>query len=140
MWARILTYTHSLTHSLNQAQKDSIVACAYEAVSYKKEARNSISQQAKGRKEFMESQNIRISTETWRHLEICSLIVSRGVLLTYSIPGNLASLILLYDFVASFDSVKTMSLLISIKSTAQIVAKLAHLKKITRQSTDKESN
>lgn len=88
----------------------------------------------------MESQNIRISTETWRHLEICSLIVSRGVLLSHSIPGNPANLILLYDFVAPFDSVKAMSLLISIKSTAQIVAKLAHLKKITRQNTDKESN
>ena len=76
----------------------------------------------------MESTDVSISSGNWRDLEIYCLIVCREVLLAHDIsvePSNLKSL---YNFVAQCDRVKAMSLAITIKSQAQITAKITHLR------------
>ena len=82
----------------------------------------------KGGKEFMESRNVSITSGTWKSQETYCLIVCREVLLSHDISVEPSNLKLLYNFVAQSNIVNAMSLTITIKSQAQITAKIAHLR------------
>ena len=77
---------------------------------------------------FMISQNAEVDYGPWRNIETLCLMVCRDVLLSQGI--NSKNLHDLYDFVAKSPAVVDMSLNIAAKSTAQIAAKVAHLRSI----------
>lgn len=78
--------------------------------------------------DFMEFQNVPVTSGPWRGLETLCLIVCQEVLLSNDISVNSSNLKLLYNFVAEYNSVKALSLIITVKSTAQVAAKMQHLR------------
>lgn len=79
---------------------------------------------------FMISQNAEVDYGPWRNIETLCLMVCRDVLLSQGISINSKNMHDLYDFVAKSPAVVDMSLNIAAKSTAQIAAKIAHLRRI----------
>ena len=75
----------------------------------------------------MEANEVLVDLGPWRNLETLCLIVCRDVLLDNAISTNSTNLKVLYNYVAESESVNSMSLVISAKSTAQVVAKMKHL-------------
>ena len=71
-----------------------------------------------------------MESEPWRNIETLCLMVCRDVLLSQGLSINSKNLRDLYDFVAKSPAVMEMSLNIAAKSTAQIAAKIAHLRGI----------
>ena len=79
---------------------------------------------------FMISQNAEVDCGPWRNIETLCLMVCRDVMLSQGLSINSKNLRDLYDFVAKSPAVMEMSLNIAAKSTAQIAAKIAHLRGI----------
>ncbi|CAH3166876.1 unnamed protein product [Pocillopora meandrina] len=79
---------------------------------------------------FMISQNAEVDCGPWRNIETLCLMVCRDVMLSQGLSINSKNLRDLYDFVAKSPAVMEMSLNIAAKSTAQIAAKIAHLRSI----------
>ena len=77
---------------------------------------------------LMIGQNAEVDYGPWRNIETPCLMVCRDVLLSQGISINSNNLHDLYDFVSP--AVGDMSLNIAAKSTAQIAAKIAHLRSI----------
>lgn len=76
----------------------------------------------------MELENASVDLGPWRVLETLCLIVCRDVLVSNTIDTNSTNLKVLYNYVAESESVKTMSLPMAAKSTAQVAAKMKHLR------------
>ena len=78
----------------------------------------------------MIGQNAEVDHGPWRNIETLCLMVCRDVLLSQGVSINSKYLHDLYDFVVKSPAVMEMSLNIAAKSTAQIAAKIAHLRGI----------
>lgn len=76
----------------------------------------------------MELENASVDLGPWRVLETLCLKVCQDVLVSKTIHTNSTNLKVLYNYVAESESVKTASLAMVTKSTAQVAAKMKHLK------------
>ena len=81
----------------------------------------------------MTSNNAPINPGPWTTLETLCLIVCKELLLSSHIAASTSNLSALYKFVADSPNVKTISLNIGMKSSAQIAAKVANLSKMKSQ-------
>lgn len=78
--------------------------------------------------QFMRNESAPVTSGPWSVLETLCLVVCKEVLLINGLPTNSSNFTLLYNLVAESNEVKELSLTVAVKSTAQVAAKMAHLR------------
>ena len=78
--------------------------------------------------QFMRNECAPVTSGPWSVLETLCLVVCKEVLLINGLPTNSSNFTLLYNLVAESNEVKELSLTVAVKSTAQVAAKMTHLR------------